>query len=129
MERILRTNTHQKPSVAKRNEREHWKAIWEDIIRWHRKGKEIYNGFFFLQKSQKESPKYTRNGEKMKIVLQISVRKNYEKEHDIKNFAHQKKPSRGWKSNLWNGREYTRNSCNSMAEIQMTLLKVDKEPK
>ena len=51
--------------------------------------------FFFLQKSQKESPKYTRNGEKMKIVLQISVRKNYEKEHDIKNFAHQKKPSRG----------------------------------
>ena len=40
MERRLRTNTHQKPSVAKRNEREHWKAIWEDIIRWHRKGKE-----------------------------------------------------------------------------------------
>lgn len=49
---------------------------------------------FFLKKSQKESPKYTRNGGKMRIVLQISVRKNYEKERDVKNFAHQRKPSR-----------------------------------
>ena len=79
----------------------------------------------------------------MRIVLQISVRKNYEKERDVKNFAHQRKPSREWESNLWNGREYlqttypirgqypeyTRNSCNSMAKIQITLLKVDKEPK
>lgn len=62
MERILRTNTHQKPSVAKENEREHWKAIWEDIIRWHRKGKEIYNGFFFYRKAKKNLQIYKEMG-------------------------------------------------------------------
>lgn len=60
MERILGANTNQKPSVPLRNQREHWKAIWADMISWHRKGKEIHNGYFHLKATRKLSDIHER---------------------------------------------------------------------
>lgn len=53
MERILGVNVHQKPFMPLRNQREHWTAIWADMISWHRKRKEIYNGYFHTKARRK----------------------------------------------------------------------------